>query len=493
MITTIPPLWRDADAYTQLTQDPRVATFWGHAPAYCYLAKIPLLLGEQWDRMRGQPPTPRVVESQPALTDSGIWILIAAQHLALALAVLRFITKISRRFWILLFLALIWASNALCYTFAHCLGSETLGMILIVLLAAQALRLVQLPAELAWRDWFVIAVILLLCFLSRDLNLVLIAFLPIAFLISWFWTRKSKPGRDLRHAAVAIALGIACLAVGNSLKNDWARKTKLHPHSRIGFTFLWRLNFLDNLSPEARDALLRKVAARTDSTQARQVIALIGQMQTEKADMSVGPFMQRAILLFDGPQWEELDRAMNKMAFAFLLPPTPEHLQATKTDLIHALTMPPTEITNYLFATTAYYFDHKADMTACANLITFRDTTPQQIRSIPTQHSYFRLWKGVSYSKAFVVWLLTLAIFVVIAKRRRTDLGPVIALGVAVTTVGLLICVTACVLHELEPRFALSMWQMLLLSLFLFLGKAAELFLPTEEGAVRRAAVRSEP
>jgi hypothetical protein len=254
-----------------------------------------------------------------------------------------------------------------------------------------------------------------------------------------------------------------------------ARKTKMVPHSRIGFTFLWRLNFLDNLSPEARGALLRKVFARVHSAKTRQVIALLEQMCLEKADMSSGPFMQRAILLFDGPQWIELDRALNGMAFAFLLPPTPEHLLATKTDLIRALTMPATEITNYLFATTAYCFEHKAEMPGCVNLITFRDATPDQIRSLPTQHFYFRLWQGVGYDKMFVIWLLALATLLLVARRRRINLGAITAFGLALTVVGLLICATACVLHELEPRFALSVWQMLLLSLTLFVGKTADI------------------
>src|SRR5207237_7044827 len=65
MIASIPPLWRDADAYVQLTEDPRVAKFWGHAPLYCYVAKVPLFLGEQWERIRGQLPLTRTIASQP--------------------------------------------------------------------------------------------------------------------------------------------------------------------------------------------------------------------------------------------------------------------------------------------------------------------------------------------------------------------------------------------------------------------------------------------
>jgi hypothetical protein len=491
LITTVPPLWRDADAYVQLTENPVVATFWGHAPAYGYVTKLPLFAGELWERWQGSAPISRLPESsQPGLTDTGIRLVIIAQHLGLAAALFCFIRAVSQLFWVRLALALIWVVHPLFYTYAHCLGSETLGLILIVVLATKGLRLIQDHREPRWKDWYLFAVVLFFCFLSRDLNLGLILLLPSAFLIAWVQHRGSvfrasseseqvmfrrlRAGY-LRHAIVALALGISCIAVGSSLKKDLARKTKMHPHSRIGFTFLWRLNFLDNLSPEARGALLRKVSARAHSAQTRQVIALLEQMHLEKADMSSGPFMHRAILLFHGPQWEELDRALNGMAFAFLLPPTPEHLLAIKIDLIHALTIPTAEITNYLFATTAYWFEHKAEMPGCANLITFRNATPDQIRSFPSQHLYFRLWQVVGYDKMFVIWLLVLAAFVLVARLRRTNPGAITAFGIALTAVGLLICAAACVLHELEPRFALSMWQMLLLSLSLFVGKTADI------------------
>src|SRR4051794_31096960 len=180
MMIAIPPLWRDADAYVQLTQDPRVSKFWGHAPVYSYIAKIPLFLGEQWERVRGQPPVPRTIESQLPLTDSGIALLIFSQHLGLSLTAFLFITAVTRPFWARLVLSLGWASNALFYTFAHCVGSETLGLILIVWLAARAVRLARATGEPAWTDWYFFAGLLLICMLTRDLNLVLAALLPLA-------------------------------------------------------------------------------------------------------------------------------------------------------------------------------------------------------------------------------------------------------------------------------------------------------------------------
>ncbi|HMG04765.1 MAG TPA: hypothetical protein VK581_04845 [Chthoniobacterales bacterium] len=493
MIATIPPLWRDADAYVQVTEDPLIATFWSHAPAYCYIVKVPLFAGEQFERLRGNAPSSRGTDSsQPGLTDSGISLLIIGQHLALCGAAFYFIIAVTHFFWIRLGLALAWASNALFYTFAHCVGSETLGLILIVLLAGKALRLVQSRREPRWVDWYVFALILCFCLLSRHLNLALISLLPAAFLFSSaqnrmsllfasgdkrrLWLRRLT-ARDLRQAVIAIAIGIACVTIANFATQSLARKSKAHPHSRIGFAFLWRLHFLKHISPESRGALLRRVAARTQSPEVHKLLVLLEQMHTEEVDLiDWEPFMQRAIPLFGGSHhWEKLDAALNQMAFTFLLPPTPEHFHAARTEFDAALRKPSTAISSYLFESTTYYFQHKERMPAWANLRTFRNSSADQIRQLPFQHPYFELWRGLSYNKASVVWLISQLLFVVVARRTNARTNGIAALGIAMTAVGLLIFAATSLLHDYEPRFALTMWQLLFLSLFLLWGRSADL------------------
>jgi len=493
MIATVPPLWRDADAYNQLTRHPLIATYWGHGPAYCYAAKVPLLLGEQWERWRGITP-PRSGSASSHLTDSGVWLLIVPQHLALCGAAFYFILTISQVFWVRLALALTWASNALFYTFAHCVGSETLSMILIVVVAARACRLIRSRCEPRWTDWYFFAIGLWLCLLSRHVNLWLTSVLPAAFLFSWAWTRTASlfasgerealwlrlsGKRYFRQAVIAIAIGIACFATANLLTDALARKTRLQPHSRIGFTFLWRLQFLKTLSPESRAALLERVSARTHSTEARKLIALLRQTHDDGAELSAGEFMRQAVpVLFplEGVvQWKKLDEALNQMAFAFLLPPTPEHLRAARAELVAALRMPVTDISSFLFETTAYYFEHKNEMPACAELLTFRDWNAEQIRQIPFRHPYFELWRGLSYNKALLIWFLSLLFFFVVARRKKENAAAVSSLGISLMAVGLPMTATTCLLVEFLPRYGLPMWQLLLLSLYLFVGGALDL------------------
>jgi hypothetical protein len=518
MIATVPPLWRDIDAYLQVTERPLVSTFWGHGPAYCYAAKVPLFIGEHVERWQGKP-SPRVapIPGQPALTDTGVLILVGAQHLALAAAVFCLIRAVSRKFWVRLVLSLLWASNSIFYTFAHCVGTETLSMILIVLLVWKGLALVRSEPEPRWIDWYAFAVVLLLCILTRHLNLLLVGLLPGTFLLAFISKRValSSSGQDrrvllrqmamgqLRRAFTALAIGVACAGIAGSLAQNLARKTRLHPHSRLGYTFLWRLDFLRALPLETRIGLLQKVKTRAKSPEARELIGLRDQMEKEGADLD--RFQERAMsLLFRDqprPPWEKLDVALNQMAFAFLLPPTPEHARAALNDFGAALSESPTRISTFLFTTTTYYFTHRDEMPACTNLALFREMNARQIELIPTRHTYFQWWRGLNFRWVLQAWSVLILLCGVAPLRNKKRLGARVLFGAALTGTGLSIVAATCLLDEYFPRFGLPMWELVFLSLLVLLGELAQQWLgdarsgtdPERAEKVRRAAVRSEP
>jgi hypothetical protein len=493
MIATVPPLWRDVDAYIQLTQDPRITTFWGHGPAYGYVAKIPLFLGEQWEHWRGIA----VVAPESgvsALTDTGVWLLIIAQHVALAGSALYFIRAISQFFWIRLALAVGWASNALFYTFAHCLGSETLSLILVVLFVTKGLKLIQSRDQARWTDWYIFAIVLWLCLLSRQVNVLLILLLPAAFLLSSIQNLISSSSaadeeqrrrlrrlriRNFQQALIAIAVGISCVVIAGSLTQTLARKTRLHPHSRMGYSFLFRLQFLKELPPPERTALLKKILARASSNEARQLITLLGQMYDQGANSAPQAFTERAVpLLFPSEKvipWEKLDASLNQMAWTFLLQPTREHWETARIDFAAALKTSATDIIDNLFATTAYFFEHRDEMPACAPLVTFRDSSADTISRIPAENFYFYLWRGATPNKLLLLCFLSLLLLLVIARWKRANVTAISSFGIALVAVGLLITTANSLLTEFLPRFVLSIWQLLVLSFSIFAGLTTDL------------------
>jgi hypothetical protein len=45
MLSVIPPLWKDVDAYLQLTRPAGSETILQYGPLYCFIARIPLYVG----------------------------------------------------------------------------------------------------------------------------------------------------------------------------------------------------------------------------------------------------------------------------------------------------------------------------------------------------------------------------------------------------------------------------------------------------------------
>lgn len=77
MLSAIPPLWRDVDAYIQVTQPHGVATILDYGPLYCFAARVPLYLGDTIECLRAGQPLPKLgFFIRPVLTDSGVFLLL---------------------------------------------------------------------------------------------------------------------------------------------------------------------------------------------------------------------------------------------------------------------------------------------------------------------------------------------------------------------------------------------------------------------------------
>ena len=126
-----------------------------YGPLYCFVARIPLYLGYAIDCVAGGASLPTSsFFVHPTLTDSGVLVLLLSQHISLCLATFHLITETTRLFWVRLTLAVAWAANPLFYTFAHCIGAETLSLILVILIGATGLRIIRYSVGFLGKNGF---------------------------------------------------------------------------------------------------------------------------------------------------------------------------------------------------------------------------------------------------------------------------------------------------------------------------------------------------
>ncbi|MDQ6860609.1 MAG: hypothetical protein M3032_05575 [Verrucomicrobiota bacterium] len=472
LLATVPPLWRDSDAYNQLTKHPALATAWGHGPLYCLVARVPLYLGYAIERCRG-PVLPAMPNNlgNSGLTNTGILLLIAAQHLALCAAALTFIRATTPCFGIRLLLAVAFASVPIFYTFAHCVGSETLSMILLLLFAASALRIASSPAEPSFGALYVFAVLLYLAILTRYVNSLLVLVLPITFLVA---ALRGRARVHFRSACIALAIGIASLAFARNSTAQITQWKKLNYLPRPGFTFLWRLKFLTSLSETERGAVLDRVDQRVRSEDAKKLVALLREtLRDEVRAQPIAIYDSVGGTLFAPDskvravtRIRRADEAMNEVARAFLSPPTPPHWRAAAADFAAARRWPCGEIVRYLFETTAYIFPRLNEMPELSRLSTFRAASAASLAEIPERHPYLQLWRNVSLNHCLAV---VLSGFLILLLR-----GVATAVyGAILTLVGCAMIFSTCLMGAMIQRYTLPLWELSFVTIAIFIAALA--------------------
>jgi hypothetical protein len=486
MLSAIPPLWRDVDAYVQLTRPPGFETILRYGPLYSFIARIPLYFGFAIDCLEASAPFPKAsFFVHPTLTDSGVLALLVSQHVVLGLATLHFIAVTTRIFWVRLLLVAAWAANPLFYTFAHCIGTETLSMILTLLIGAAGLRIARHSHKVPRKEWFVLGVLLWLSILTRHINAALAGLLPLTlFLLAgyrlirmrfarrqllrrWHWLRATQ---ILQKGTFAVVTGILCILFAHGVSRALCYAVQTPYRSAFGVTFLFRLKFLGGVSVEERNQLLEHVSRNNDSPDVKNVILLLQrELPAGASNLDVGAFTKQLEMSLAQSQMplsgETVDAALNDTAWAFLYPPRQLFLRAVGQDFNRSQEIAIPDVVRFLFVTTAFYFSHSASMPQFASLITFRGKNSEQIFAIFKRHSYFHHPKNLSFRSLLFLWMISLAVFLCVAKIRKQAAADAALYAAALTSIGLLMMVANCFVTVFQPRFTLPMWELTIMSL----------------------------
>lgn len=488
LIFSTPPLWRDSDAYVQTVYPLNAGTILAHAPLYCILSRVPLWLGYLTSEAGPMVRLGHFIK-HTQLTDSGVFALIFVQHAALWWAALFFISTATTQLWSRLLLAIFFASHPLFYAFAHCIGSETLSMIIILLLAAAGLRIVTRYPDILMQDWILFGALLCGAILTRHINGVLVALLPITiFLITLVQSlHKSLAcrgaasaanftfGRSARVWCASVVTGLIALLFATGVTHWLCWQAHIHCRSKVGYTFAWRLNFINQVPLGSRDQFLAAAASRCQLPETRQLLMRLAERFRENQPWDPAAFHRESQTASAAPggkfgkvEDEKYDRSLNEMSYAFLYPPSSALWSAVLQDFEHATQLREADVVHYLFLTTDYVFDHAASLPQCARLKTFRE--PRTKLASAANQFYFRWWNPISFRLWSIIFLLLLLMAVFMKEKAQTDDGRVVLYAVILFVFGVTMVLLNFFFSAIQPRFALPMMELLILSTMILLG-----------------------
>ena len=472
LLAEVPPFWRDIDAYNQVTLPSGSLTLLQFSPLYCFGARVPLYFGCVYEALagRGNFPTASFFQS-PILTDSGVLLLIALQHLLLLGAQFFLLRSVVATNLTSVILALLLALNAPFYTYTHCVGAESLSLCLTLLLVGAVLRIAP-RLRVKRGDWVWFGLSLTLCILARHINAVLAALLPAIFLAQFLTTTaqasiRPKPARFPRRAIkrrlVLCGLSVAVAALSLLLADGTVRyacgAAKIKNRSTLGLTFVWRLNFLAQLDEKERTDLLGRLARRTGDPVVQRMIAETptgisepGKWNPEICTKRFVDVVERSGVATDLAY--HLDLYRNRLAAVFLRSFERPFLRAVRADLLSAFDFSLPEVTTFPIAATRYCFGRIEQMPQLKNLATFRGTGADAALSARERTMYFRLI-DVRLRNLLMAWGALSILAAALGKRRSVVIYSAVLVGV-----GILMVLLSCFLTELLPRFLLPFWAL---------------------------------
>jgi hypothetical protein len=494
LLATVPPLWRDSDAYSQVTMPPGPTTILLYSPLYCFGARVPLYLGCVYEAVVGGASLPSLAFfKSPILTDSGVLFLIAIQHAFLLAAQLFLLRSIAATNLTKTFLAVLLALAAPFYMYTHCVGAEALSVSSSLFLVGMVLRLAR-QRRIKRSEWLWFGLSLTLCILARRINGVLAALLPTMFLLQALTrtihgylerTHARFPRRTIQRRLVlcglSVAVAVLSVVVAERSAKSACRAAKIKYRSMVGPTFVWRLNFLANLDENGRTAMLSRLGKETSDPVVQGMIAATPAGILAPGDWDPGPWINQSIQIMaeSGIKTDHayhLDFYTNRVASVFLRSFEPQFLRAVRADFISSFDFSVRDLAIFPIRTTRYSLAKIDQMPQLAKLATFRGNSADATLSAQEQPAYFGVF-DVRFRNLISAWA-ALIVAALVAKTGKRLVGP----SVVLVTTGVIMVLLTCSVTYLLPRFLLPFWVCYVAAVLLLMGWIV--------GAIERATLR---
>ncbi|MFN2507476.1 MAG: hypothetical protein ABR589_01745 [Chthoniobacterales bacterium] len=280
----VPPIWRDHDSLAQIAAPPGHVNLLQFPPLYPFLARVPILLISGWTHLVEDRPLRMGVSQNVALNDGGVYILVAAQHLALILALALFVVTAAKSWERRVLLILVALATPVLFVGAHVVSSEALGIILMICLVSIAVHLFQNSHRSDGPALAAFGICLYLNIMTRHQSAVFAALLPLGYLFAFAGALVRQPRGALptvpdpgrahwwRKAWRAILVGVAAILLANGTTRVLCAVFGEPYRSTVSRTAIYRFDKVDRLPAPEREAFIQELQSKTDDPITKEAI-----------------------------------------------------------------------------------------------------------------------------------------------------------------------------------------------------------------------------
>jgi hypothetical protein len=455
------PFWKDIDATVQLIASVYDDNLLHFPPVYSFLGRVPFFVIDSI--LSGHAPG--IFERQhPSLV--AVYGLVVVQHIGLWIALRYFIFSFPARDIARGAIALLLASIASFYAFAHTCGSEAMTPVAYFLVFGAGIR--ALVGRAAWSSWVIYTAALFLAAGSRHINLILLIWLPGTAVLLWLWSflprSRSLPRRSQRSSSFPAITALLCTAAAfgadKIVLSTLCHQFGVVERSSLGSAMSGRIGtWVDKLSPERKQALLDSVQRLTSDP----LVKLAIQFQIEIGSYDKGTGSALADVLrareFDGEKLLVLkDELISQSSYCFYRTLDLGLIKEILGDFWHGfwptndqgIAIAPPKATFFSLERIA---QNPSDWEGIKELPIFVPSTAKATLERATTDNMIRHWRWLP----ILVWTLLFLGFGTWRTARGFLPARYLFIGLSILGVGTLVYAANCVCIYTLPRYALPL------------------------------------